>query len=361
MKLVLATPLYPPEIGGPATDSATLATHLLAAGIPAVVCPFSTVKRAPKLVRHIRYGYRLLQEARGASGIVSFDLVSVGLPAALVARYLGIPLIVRVPGDYAWEQGRQRFGVVDSIDAFQHKRYGPAVEALRAVQRFVVKSAALVVAPSDYFKGIVLGWGVSPERLVRIYLGLDRSDEPRMPSARPEGKTLFSVGRFVPWKGFPLILELLQALPEWRAVIAGEGPERARLEADAKRLGVAERVRFTGPLPHAEVLGWCAAADAYVLNTSFESFSFQVLEAMLMGAAIVTTAVGSLPELITDGVEGVLCTPDDLAAFRRALVSIEKEPGTWAARREAARLKAARFSLQASGEAFVRALKDVCA
>jgi glycosyltransferase involved in cell wall biosynthesis len=360
MKITLATPLYPPDIGGPATDAATLREVLTTRGMDVAILPFSGVRHLPKVVRHIAYFGKLLGAARGASAIVAFDTVSVGLPAALAARVLRLPLIVRVPGDYAWEQGVQRFHVGDSIEIFQRKRYGLEVELLRSVQRFVAASAALVIVPSDYFKGIVSTWGVAPERLLRIYLGIAATGEAVMPDPRPSGRVLFSVGRFVPWKGFTLLFRLLAKRPEWRAVIAGDGPLRQALEAQARVLGVTDRVAFTGTLPRAEVLGWCGEADAFVLNTSFESFSFQVLEAMAAGAAIITTRAGSLPELITDGVEGVLCEPNDEDAFRTALESIEREPDLWKARRHAAKLKASRFTLAVSGDAFAEAIETIC-
>lgn len=360
MNITLATPLFPPEIGGPATDAVTLAEVLSARGMNVRVCTFRDVRRFPKLVRHIVYFWQVARMSYGTSAIVAFDTVSVGLPAALAAFVLRIPLIVRVPGDYAWEQGVQRFHVGDSIDTFQRTRYGWQVEALRAVQRFVVRRAALVVVPSDYFKGVAAGWGVPAARLERIYLGMDLTLVAVAPVPGPAPKTLFSVGRFVPWKGFSLLLHLLVENPEWNAVIAGDGPLRGVLEGQARALGVAERVRFLGTLPRAEVLGWCAAADAFVLNTSFESFSFQVLEAMASGSAVITTTAGSLPELIENGVEGLLCAPGDTPAFHAALASIEQEPALWQERRRAAKQKAQQFSLTASANAFADALTKVC-
>lgn len=361
MKITLATPLYPPEIGGPATDSATLASVLTQRGMEVTVQPFSSVRDRPKLIRHLAYLWLLVRSARGAAAIVAFDTVSVGLPAALAAFVLRIPLIVRVPGDYAWEQGVQRFHVSDSIETFQRTRYGLAVEVLRWVQRFVARRAALVVVPSDYFKTIVSTWEVPSERLVRIYLGIDTALEAIRPEERPAGKVLFSVGRFVPWKGFTLLLRLLVDFPEWRAVIAGDGPLRSVLEAQARVLGVSERVLFTGVLPRAEVLGWCAAANAFVLNTSFESFSFQVLEAMSVGGAVITTRAGSLPELLTDDACGVLCEANDHEAFRQALASIDTDPTAWQKRRLAAKERANRFTLATSGAAFAEAIETLCA
>ena len=194
MKIIIATPLYPPEIGGPATDSASLVASVRTQGIETVVCPFSRVRHLPKVIRHLVYGLYLVRAMHGADGVVVFDTVSVGLPGLWSTRLMRVPLIVRVPGDYAWEQSVQRFGVTDSIDVFQEKQYGFRVELLRSFQRFVVRSAALSIAPSDYFKNLMSGWGMKPERLTRIYLGVDFDKPAEAPQALPEGKIFFHSG-----------------------------------------------------------------------------------------------------------------------------------------------------------------------
>ncbi|MDR3548048.1 MAG: hypothetical protein P4M11_07255, partial [Candidatus Pacebacteria bacterium] len=134
MKLVLATPLFPPDSGGPATDAALLAKELPKHGIETVVCSFGKVRHLPSGIRHVAYAFEVWKEARRADGIVAFDTFSACLPAAWVARVLRKPLIIRVPGDFAWEQATQRFGVTDSIEVFQTKRYGFRVEMTRWLQ-----------------------------------------------------------------------------------------------------------------------------------------------------------------------------------------------------------------------------------
>lgn len=359
MRIVLATPLFPPDIGGPATDAAAVSLSLTHAGMESVICTFGTVRDLPRIVRHVWYARALFRSSRGASGIVAFDTVSVGVPAMIIARLRRIPLIVRVPGDYAWEQGVQRFGVTDTLDVFQTKKYVLPVEVLRATQRLVVRSATLVLSPSDYFASVIREWGVREERVKRIYLGVP---DDRGHASIPEitGKVFFSLGRLVPWKGFPLLLELLVRLPEWQLVLAGDGPDRIALQEKAHMLGVSNRVQFLGSISHEEVMSWFARADAFVYNTAWESFSFQVLEALMQGVPIITTRVGSLPELIEDGVEGVLCSYNDIEAFVRAIKSIESEPDVWNKRREAARRKAAMFSLSESANKTVETIRMVC-
>jgi glycosyltransferase involved in cell wall biosynthesis len=362
MKILIATPLFPPQTGGPATDSALLAKELPRHGIEVFVVPFSEVGHLPPGVRHAAYAFKLWRAARGVRVIVAMDTLSVCVPAACVCLLARKQLVVRVPGDFAWEQAVQRFDVKDSIEEFQHTRYGWRVELMRSLQHWAVRRAVLVVTISDFIQSIVVQWGVEPQKMKRIYLSINFDERPVMPERVPAGKILFSLGRFVPWKGFGMLVELMPRLPkEWHLVLAGDGPLRGALEARVKGLNLESRVTFLGALPRQEALGWYRRADVFVLNTSFESFSFQILEAMNAGAPIIATTAGSIPELLESSTEGVLCAPNDAEAFLAAIQSTQDEPYLWKSRREAAQAKARRFSTQRSVDDFAAELKKLCA
>ena len=345
MHILIATGIYPPEIGGPATYTVLLEKELPAYGHTVSVLPFAVSRRLPKVFRHIHYAWRLYKMAKDVDAIFAQDVASVGLPALLVARLRGKVSLVRVPGDYAWEQAVQRFGVTESIDEFQKTSYGLSVGTLRFIQTFVTKYADTVITPSNYFKDLVCGWGVPKEKITTIYNGVD-IDTPPAPVLKPDAFTLVSAGRLVPWKGFEMLFRIIKEHPQWQLVILGDGPERKHYEAMIRELGIDTRVHLKGSVPRPEIFGWCSVADAFVLNTEFESFSYQIVEAMSVGAAIVTTHVGSIPELVTSEVEGTLCTPNDLPAFVRAIESINLEPEKWQMRRQAAREKAKTFSIR---------------
>jgi glycosyltransferase involved in cell wall biosynthesis len=82
---------------------------------------------------------------------------------------------------------------------------------------------------------------------------------------------------------------------------------------------------------------------------------------MKAGVPIITTTVGNIPELIDNGVEGILCAPNDKESFRNAIVSTGTERELWEKRTAAAIEKAEQFTLSASLEAFEKVLKDICA
>src|SRR3989344_4523049 len=229
MKLFVATGVYPPESGGPATYTSLLEERLPALGFEVSVLPFRTVRHLPKGIRHVVYFFMCVGYAMLADVVYAQDTLSVGLPAALAAKVGGKPFLVRVPGDYAWEQGRQRFGVTDELDAFQTKKYSGRVERMRRIQRFVVRRAVAVIVPSEYMKKIVSPWlapskvegGVKP---VLIYNGIDLPVSFELPTQRPQGFLIVSFGRDVPWKGFDSLRRVAKREAGWTVQIFSELP-----------------------------------------------------------------------------------------------------------------------------------------
>jgi glycosyltransferase involved in cell wall biosynthesis len=107
-------------------------------------------------------------------------------------------------------------------------------------------------------------------------------------------------------------------------VLAGDGPERPRLEALTQQLGLAGRVHFLGAVPQAaDVL---AAIDVFVLPSLVEGLPLALLEAMRAGKAVIATAVGGVPEAVTAGVNGLVVAPGDDAALADAIASLAASP-----------------------------------
>jgi glycosyltransferase involved in cell wall biosynthesis len=362
MKILLATPLYPPDHGGPATDAASLEKTLPSYGIDTIVYSFGNVRHLPTVIRHIHYAFNLIKKAKDVDCIVSMDTFSVCIPSAFVAKLLHKKFIVRVPGDFVWEQSTQRFGITDSIEVFQTKHYSFKIECLRYLQKWAIRQADLAVVCSNFLKKIVLNWGVRSEQIVCIYLGMDITQHSIAPSFVPNGKIIFSLGRFVPWKGFEMIIDLIAELPnDWYFVLAGDGALRSTLQKKVDDLNLLQRVHFTGIIPYPEILGWYKRADVFILNSSQENFSFQVLEGMASGTPTIATTAGSIPELVRNGIDGILCEPNNKIAFKQALLSVVNEPERWKQRTESAKMRALDFSLEKSVHLFAHEIKKLCA
>jgi glycosyltransferase involved in cell wall biosynthesis len=259
-----------------------------------------------------------------------------GLIASLAATMLGKKFIVRVTGEYAWEQGQTRFGVRDTLDEFQYRRYGLPVEIIRMLEHWLVRRAHAVIAPSEYLKKIIIHWGVHPENISVIYnaephdfssIASMSRDEAREKLNMPIGSSiLVSAGRLVPWKGFLELIRLMPHIslrhPSVRLYIIGSGPDEALLKAEVARLKLEGLVIFTGRLLPEEAALHIRAADLFVLNTSYEGFSHQLVETLAMGTAIITTAVGGNPEIINNGGNGALVPHGDTEALKEIVLEM---------------------------------------
>jgi glycosyltransferase involved in cell wall biosynthesis len=360
LKILLATGIFPPAIGGPATYAKLLTEHLPPLGFKVEVLDFGKVRHLFKGLRHFVYFLKLLKRGFKTDFIFAQDTLSVAWPAALAAGFLRKKFIIRVPGDYVWEQSVQRFGVTDGIDEFQQKKYGFKVECLRKLQNWSVGRAQLVIAPSRYFRKLVAGWVKNPDRVVTIYNGLDLPEEnfsPKNYSAKD--KLIISAGRLVPWKGFAGLIELMNQLPDWHLAIYGSGPQENVLAKEIERLNLKNRVSLKGSVPKAELRQAAKRARIFILNTSFESFSYQVVEMMSLGVPVITANIGNLPEIITNRAEGLLVEPDNLLQLKEAVRLIDEDSSFRESLVKQAALKARDFSVAKSLNQLANSLRNL--
>jgi glycosyltransferase involved in cell wall biosynthesis len=366
MKIVLATPLYPPDSGGPATYAKLLVEHLPGATKSAseaaerdevVLLNFGDVRHLPKGIRHAVYFWKVVRAARGADVILALDPVSVGLPAALAAGLLGKPLVVKIVGDFAWEQGTQRFGVIATLDTFVRQERVPfAVACLRVTQGFVARRAKRIIVPSNYLKGIITAWGISSEKISIIFNSVELPQEILETAAsKTDGREgIVSVGRLVPWKGMEGVIEAVTELQHAELnsqiaptlVIVGDGPQRETLvQKGAELLGGS--IIFTGQLSHEETLRTIQSAQVLVLNSTYEGMSHLLIEALAVGSAIVASDAGGNPEVIQHEVNGLIVPVGDTAALTAAITRLLVDTELAARLRAAAQSSASRFTLPA--------------
>ncbi|KND50587.1 MAG: N-acetyllactosaminide 3-alpha-galactosyltransferase [Parcubacteria bacterium C7867-007] len=358
MRLCIATPLYPPEPGGPATYARTLELGLPERDIHVSLVKFSEVRHMPKVIRHIAYYLRVLKAAKKADVILALDPASVGVPAAFAALVLNKPLVVKIVGDFAWEQGVQRFGIKQQLDAFVRTKNIPlAVAGLRAAQSFVAHQARTIIVPSQYLKKIVVAWGIPAEKIHVVYNALSLDEEIQETTLPPH--SIVSVARLVPWKGMKGLVDALtivrSSIPDASLVLIGDGPQRAELEAYAS----SDSVQFLGALSHAETLSYMSAADVFVLNSEYEGLSHVLIEALLLGKPIVASDAGGNPELITNEKTGLVIRTGDTNALAEAIIRILMDKAFAKQLAEEALTVQKRFSLDAMLSGTIQALSHV--
>lgn len=353
MHVVIATGLYPPDIGGPATFAVFLEKQFARHGISYTTVPFRLVRHRPKILRHLNYFTLIRHAIKPGSIVLALDPVSAGLPARLAAAVAGAPFYLRVGGDYAWEQASQRgFSGTPEEFATVRSRLSPSIQLLVAIESFVARGAHAVLTQSSYLADIVQGWGVPRERIAVVPNSVETLAElPSRSQLRDEWKwgserVIVSAGRFVPWKGFGPLIDAVDELSKKhehvRLVIAGEGPEGAMLRERAKKARA--RVDVLGPLHSDKLSRLIAAADVFALNTGYEGFSHQLLEAMALGTPVVTTAIGGNRDLAQEGKTALTVPYNDTAALASALDRLLSDGALARELSQSAKAHAARFT-----------------
>jgi glycosyltransferase involved in cell wall biosynthesis len=340
LRIVLPTGIFPPDIGGPASYVPRIAKALAARGHSVEVVTLAEAPAAggefPFPVRRIRRGMaripRMMETIRTVRVLArAGDLIYANglfIEAAIAAALDGKPLVMKVVGDWAWERAsNQRIGDRDMLD-FQSRRQPFRFELVKALRSAVTRRADRVIVASRFFSGIVAGWGVRPERLEIIPNAIEPFPE-APPAALPAfgGCTLVLAARLIPFKRIDELIRMVAARADLRLVMVGDGPERANLERLAGELKINERVIFTGTVPRAEVGSYLRAADAMVINSANETFSFSVLEGFAAGIPVIACDAGSVPELIANGQNGMLYPQGDLNALSAAVTRLISEPG----------------------------------
>lgn len=311
--ILIATPLYPPEVGGPATYSWILAEEMTKLGWEVKILKFNQVRSLPKIIRHLAYGWQVFKLAPAYQIVYAQDPVSVGLPVCLACWFRHKPFILKIVGDYAWEQGTQRFGIKDLLDDFSvnYQSYSWPVKLLKKIQTGVAKRAKQIIVPSNYLKKIVSNWGVNPNKIKVIYntfqseeVNLTKDQARQALGFGSNDLILISAGRLVPWKGFGLLIDLMPELmkrfteKQIRLFIAGSGPEADFLQKKITNQQLTGVVKLTGQLDKPTLFKYLRAADLFVLNTAYEGFSHQLLEVMSTETIALVTNIGGNPELI---------------------------------------------------------------
>jgi glycosyltransferase involved in cell wall biosynthesis len=315
-------------------------------GIEVELVKFSEVRHLSKIIRHYAYYRRVLAAARRADAVLALDPVSVGLPAMRAAKRVKKPFVVKIVGDYAWEQGRQRFGVEQNLDEFVKMKNVPfAVRVLRRIQTRVVLRATRIIVPSEYLKGIVNTWGISSNKIKVIYNAVTLEELGIAPEAvaKLPQPLVVTAGRLVPWKHIDSVIDAVANTSLISLAIIGDGPERAALARRASEK-LPDRAVFTGLLSHKDTLAVIGSANVFVLNSSYEGLSHLLIEALSLGVPTIATNVGGNSEVVTGGEDGLLVPPEDAPALATALARVLSDGGLRARLSARAKESAKRFS-----------------
>lgn len=204
------------------------------------------------------------------------------------------------------------------------------------------RSAACAVAHSGSVKAYLTQCETVPAEHVRVLYNCapfepthhrpDQRAARRAIGCPEQGMVVGCVGRLVPEKNYPLLLDAFAQVareqPVARLVIVGDGPEREPLVAHSQRLGITAQTRFLGHVPTHDVLNILPALDVFVLASRTEGLPIALVEAMMAGLPVVATAVDGICEVIRHGQTGWLVPSGDAQALARTLLTVLSDPAS---------------------------------
>jgi glycosyltransferase involved in cell wall biosynthesis len=332
LAMAIVGPLPPPS-GGMANQTAQLARLLGEAGLQVEVSQVNPPYRPAWLsrVRGVRAIGRLLPYlARLWSLAGRVQLIHVmansgwawhlfAAPAVWIARLRGTPVVVNYRGGEA--------------EAFMTRQARWILPTLR--------SAAVVAVPSRFLQAVFARWGVATAIVPNI-VDLSRF----APAAAVPGRLQLLVAR-----NLEDIYDIPTAIAAFaivharhrhaRLTVAGSGPRSAELEAQARALGIADLVTFTGRVDNDRMAELYRASDILLNASLVDNMPISLLEAMASGVPVVSTSVGGIPFLVEHEVSALLVAPGDPGAMAAAALRLVDDPGLRERLREAA-LEAAR-------------------
>lgn len=289
-----------------------------------------------------------------------------------------IPLLTRIRRDFAFDVidaefffpdgpaaialGRH-FGVPVSIKArgadIHHWGRAPATSA-QVIAAGQAADGVLAVSQAMRADMAALGIPASTIRVHHTGVDLDRfAPRDRIAAKAGYGVTgplIVSLGALIPRKGHHIVIEALASLPDGTLLIAGEGPERGALTAQIASLGLGDRVRLLGSVPHGDLPQLLAAADVMALASSSEGLANAWVEALACGTPIVITDAGGAGEVVTAPAYGRI-VDRTAAAFATGIAALLADPPA----PDAVRRGAERFTWEANTAALYEHLTGLAA
>jgi len=361
MRILIVTGIFEPESGGPAIYAPNIAEKLAGSGNQVSVIAYSSepredfdarykfaltrVARGNKFLNRIRMFFAVFKKSKDADLVYMLDWFAAGFPAALASRLRGIPYVVRVGGDYLWEQKylESREKPISLSDFYEHGAYRRfSYKLFFWIIRSVLNHAETVIFNSDKQK-----------ELHRRFYGLTRAVTVCNPVPRSETrrivrgfvtKELVYLGRMTAMKNLGTLIRAFakaQIPDEFTLALIGDGPVKKELTSLIKELALESRVSIEQGMPFYDAMERIKNCRAFILPSWTDISPNQVYEALAIGLPAVVTKENylsiqnQLPEMIDpNSIEDISSKLEMLAddakyrAFAEAFRAISFE-NTW--------------------------------
>ncbi len=265
MKIILATGIFPPDIGGPALYCQKLAEQFSGSGNDVLVFTygknflkpdnyriFGVSRLWPYGLRQAIYFFKLLLHIRNSDAILAFDSFGAGLPAVLAGRLFGKKIIIRLGGDFIWEKSAESGACRATMAEFYRRKLHKNYPILFRLIRFVLRNSSAIIFTTEFQRDIfVPAYDLDAGRTAVIGNAFERESD-RIYNSVENPKVILWAGRFIKLKNLEFLLNVFKRLVSHDKNLVlkliGDGPERQNLESRIKNLELGDKVMFVKAL-----------------------------------------------------------------------------------------------------------------
>jgi len=301
MKIVIATGIYPPEVGGPSYYAKGLEDALRRVGHTVEVVVYGDLRRYPMGLSHLGYFFRIWPSLKGADAVIALDTASVAIPSWLAARLRRVPFVIRTGGDFVWEHYLERTRELIPLPFFYDERraLSSKEQLIYALTRFVVRRSTMVFSTEMQRDVWLRPYGIASAR-TRI---IENAIEPPLPSEPASGKNFLWYVRDIAMKNGAHV--------------------RAGFEK-AKTMH-AEITLESGSVPKAELLERMKRCYAVILPSVTEISPNYILDALRFKKPFIMDKYSGLARALAP--YGTLVDPLDESDIARAIAVLATDEG----------------------------------
>jgi glycosyltransferase involved in cell wall biosynthesis len=321
MRILLATGIFKPELGGPATLAQELAGRLETAGHDVTVVTYSDkpfydfdesykfklvrIVRSNKLVNYLKYFLKLVRLAPRHDFIYTLDWFSAGMPVLAASLFTGKKYIVRVGGGYIWEKYLSQGKPPVTLKEFYEKKLYRRYRIMYEIIKVIFNHATFIIFNSDEQRKLYEKfYKIKPEKTTTIYnatpehkFGTLLKTYKFTTELENRDKEIVFFGRFIKMKNAESLVMAFAKLQDlsYKLLLIGEGPTEPLLRALVLKLGIAHRVTFLPSMPQKDLYRRIANC-AYVVIPSWTDISpHQAFECLAQGIPFLLTKENYLP------------------------------------------------------------------
>lgn len=305
MRIILATGIFYPEIGGPALLVKKLAEEFSKKNHQVVVITYGQINqesasaayqlikicRRSKIFNYFRYFLALLKTAKKNDLVLVFDTFSAALPVAIVSFFRGFRFFIRLGGDFLWETAVNKFGKEAALTDYYRTKFNWRERLYFFLIKFIFKRAAKLIATAAYQSELVKRYYQIPgEKFVLIPNAFPQV-QPVAAGEEILAKQIIYVGRFNPLKNLFRLIEAFKKanLKDYRLILVGDGPLGKQLISKVKEENLAERVFVQPPLFGRELDRRIQESRLLVLPSLSDITPNSVLRAIALGTPVLMT------------------------------------------------------------------------